>query len=178
MFPVLQVPAQTLTLPQMCSTASPISKCIWHHPDSSICPTLPVWAGEPWSSPKWSGTFMDTCRVPWADLPGQPHGCMAKKFCWLPLRLGLGVFLYLVKEVEIREQNNCPSWKGCFFSPWPIFWVFKRSWKLWGGCVALIRTLICCFSSPSLSALSSPSFPTHLFLKRKVGGNGKLKRKP
>lgn len=46
------------------------------------------------------------CRVPWADLPGQPHGPMAKKFCWLPLRLGLEAFLYLVKEGEIREQNN------------------------------------------------------------------------
>lgn len=46
--------------------------------------------------------------------------------------------------------------------------------------MALIGTLIYCFSSLGLSTLSSPSFPTHLFLKRRVGGNKlrELKRKP
>lgn len=51
-----------------------------------------------------------------ADLPGQPHGCIAKKFCWLPLRLGLGAFLYVVKEGEIREQiNSVPHEMNAFF---------------------------------------------------------------
>lgn len=44
------------------------------------------------------------CRVAWADLPGLTHRCTAKKFCWLPLRLGLGSFMYVVKERKIREQ--------------------------------------------------------------------------
>lgn len=41
---------------------------------------------------------------------------MAKKFCWLPLRLGLGAFIYVVKEREIRVQtNSAPHEMNAFF---------------------------------------------------------------
>lgn len=124
-FPVLQVPAQTLssqtlTLPQICSTTSHISK----RPVSSgtiLAPSSdlshPASSGRgALESPKWEGTVMGMCRVSWAYLPGHPRGCMARYSYWLPLRLGLGAFLYVVKEGEIREQiNSVPHKMNAFF---------------------------------------------------------------